>query len=167
LTDFPLHTSARIVHIEDEPDILYAQIIAEDLHPGMVVEIAEAAPHRIRFWSYQQEYVLAPIVAAQISVVPLVENNHREDIQGVPLSTLKVGETGVVRTISSLIRGIERRRLFDLGIIPGTEIRVEMIGPGRDPTAYQIRGSVIALRSSQAKLIRVDLVRETESEVIE
>jgi len=30
-----------------------------------------------------------------------------------------------------------------------------MVNPGGDPTAYRIRGTVIALRSSQARLIRV------------
>jgi Fe2+ transport system protein FeoA len=50
---------------------------------------------------------------------------------------------------------VERRRLLDLGIIPGTAIGVEMVNPGGDPTAYLIRGTVIALRNSQARLIRV------------
>jgi Fe2+ transport system protein FeoA len=60
-----------------------------------------------------------------------------------------------VTSISPLSRGTERRRLLDLGIIPGTEIGVEMENPSGNPTAYRIRGTVIALRDSQARLIRV------------
>ena len=54
-----------------------------------------------------------------------------------------------------MVRGVERRRLLDLGVIRGTDIKVEMVGPGGDPTAYRVRGSVLALRHNQAELIRV------------
>lgn len=155
LSDLPVQTPARIVHIEDEPDVIYAQIVAEELHPQMVLEVDEATTNRIRFWSDDQEHVLAPIVAANISVVPLAEENHTPASQGVPLDTLLPGQAGLVTEISPLSRGVERRRLLDLGIIPGTEIGVELVNPGGDPTAYRIRGTVIALRSSQARLIRV------------
>ena len=156
LSDLALGTPSRIVHIEDEPEVIYAQIIAEDLHPNMVVEVDETSANRIRFWVEDQEHVLAPIVAANISVVPLSEENHDLQIEGVPLDSLQPGQTGVVTGISSLSRGVERRRLFDLGITPGTPIDVEMVNPGGDPTAYRIRSSVIALRSNQARLIKVN-----------
>jgi DtxR family Mn-dependent transcriptional regulator len=151
------------VHIEDEPEVIYAQIIAEDLHPRMIVEVDEANANRIRFWSDDLEHVLAPIVAANISVLPLSDENHEERIEGVPLDKLQPGQSGRVTGISSLSRGVERRRLFDLGIIPGTEIQVEMVNPGGDPTAYRIRGTVIALRSNQARLIKVSPIVDDES----
>jgi len=160
LTDLPVQTSARIVHIEDEPDVIYAQIVAEDLHPNMILEIDEKTTNRLRFWTDEGEHVLAPIVAANISVAPLVDDTHERVIEGVPLDSLIPGQSGLVTGISSLSRGVERRRLFDLGIIPGTEIYVEMVNPGGDPTAYRIRGTVIALRSTQARLIRVNPLTE-------
>ena len=155
LSDLDVGTLSRIVHIEDEPEVIYAQIVAEELHPNMVVEVDEVTSNKIRFWTDDQEHVLAPIVAANISVVPLAEENHDRQIEGVPLDSLQPGQSGVVTGISSLSRGVERRRLFDLGIIPGTAIDVEMVNPSGDPTAYRIRGSVIALRNAQARLIRV------------
>ncbi len=162
LTDLPAQTPARIVHIEDEPDVIYAQIVAEELHPQMVLEVDEISANRIRFWSEDQEHVLAPIVAANISVLPLSEENQLPASSGMPLDALQPGQTGLVTEISPLSRGVERRRLLDLGIIPGTEIGVEMVNPGGDPTAYRIRGTVIALRSRQARLIRVAPVNENQ-----
>jgi DtxR family Mn-dependent transcriptional regulator len=155
LTELAPGTQARIVHIEDEPDVIYAQILAEELHPNMILEIDELTANRIRFWTDDQEHVLAPIVAANISVLPLVDEVIDELKEGVPLDSLKPGQRGEVTGISALSRGVERRRLFDLGVIPGTEISVEMVNPGGDPTAYKIRGSVIALRNSQARQIQV------------
>ena len=57
--------------------------------------------------------------------------------------------------ISPACRGVQRRRLFDLGLIPGTVVRAEFCGPGGDPTAYDIRGATIALRRQQAEQILV------------
>lgn len=156
LSDIPAQTMARIRHIEDEPEVIYAQIVAEELHPQMILDVEEVSSDRIRFWAEDQEHILAPIVAANISVVPLVEEAPLDDLDGMPLDTLSPGQSGIVTGISSRSRGVERRRLLDLGVIPGTEISVEMIGPGGDPTAYRIRGTVIALRETQARLILVE-----------
>jgi ferrous iron transport protein A len=53
-------------------------------------------------------------------------------------------------------RGAERRRLMDLGLLPGVEVQVDMVSPLGDPTAYVVRGSMIALRRSQARAIHVE-----------
>ncbi|NIW11337.1 MAG: iron dependent repressor, partial [Gammaproteobacteria bacterium] len=68
---------------------------------------------------------------------------------------LEPGETAEVVRISPACYGLERRRFMDLGILPGTKITNEMRSPTGDPTAYRIRGAVIALRQEQAKLIFV------------
>ena len=47
------------------------------------------------------------------------------------------------------------RRLCDLGLIEGTTIRCLRRSPLGDPTAYMIRGAVIALRSEDAARIIV------------
>lgn len=146
---------ARIIHLEDEPEAVYAQIVAEGLHVGQIVRMIESSPQRIRFWAGGDEHLLAPIVAANIAVVPLPEEQQVEEIIGEPLSSLKIGEVAQVLSISPLSRGVERRRLMDLGILPGTEIEVEMFSPSGNPAAYRIRGAVIALRDSQAEHIRI------------
>jgi ferrous iron transport protein A len=74
------------------------------------------------------------------------------------LNRLRKGQRATVVDLKS--RGLERRRLMDLGILPGTEIRVEMGNPLGDPNAYQVRGSVIALRNSQAQNIEITLQEE-------
>jgi len=62
----------------------------------------------------------------------------------------------VVR-LSAACQGPQRRRLLDLGVVPGTLISAEFSSPGGDPIAYMIRGALIALRRTQAELIQVDL----------
>jgi ferrous iron transport protein A len=52
-------------------------------------------------------------------------------------------------------RGAERRRLMDLGMLPGVEVSAEGTSPLGDPTAYRVRGTVLALRRVQARLIHI------------
>jgi DtxR family Mn-dependent transcriptional regulator len=155
LSSMDLDTPLRIVHIEDEPEEIYAQLVAEGLSPGMNLRITEKSSQRIRFWIGDEEHVLAPVVAANISVVPLPEEQAEKDQPGAPLSSLQPGEKGQVVALSPRLRGADRRRMMDLGILPGTTIDVEMASPSGDPTAYKIRGALIALRKEQAKLIQM------------
>ncbi len=69
------------------------------------------------------------------------------------LSQLSVGEEAVVTSLD--IKGRMRRRLQDLGIIKGTRIKCAFHAPFGDPTAYEIRGTLIALRSEDADKISI------------
>ncbi len=145
--------TARITHIEDEPETVYAQIAAEGLHPGMKVRVLEKSLQGIRFWADGDEHVLAPILANNIAVIPIHDAELEDELES--LSTLKSGQKARVVELSLACRGAERRRLLDLGFVPGSVVEVEMVSPIGDPTAYRIRGTVIALRREQAALIRV------------
>ncbi len=76
----------------------------------------------------------------------------------VSLYDIKPGERAAVQQL--LTTGPMRRRLLDLGLVPGT--RIECVGqsPSGDPKAYLIRGAAIALRSEDARniLIRQEVV---------
>lgn len=162
LTAMQVDVPLRIVHIEDEPEAVYAQILAEDLHPGMQVRLTELSPQRVRFWAGGDEHLLAPVVAANISVLPLPETEMGEVPSGPRLSGLKPGERGQVVSIAPSSRGPERRRLMDLGIVPGTTVEAEYDSPSGDPTAYRIRGTLIALRREQADQINIALSDEVD-----
>ncbi len=43
-----------------------------------------------------------------------------------------------------------RRRLLDMGLIPGTQVTCQGRSPAGDPAAYLIRGAVVALRARDA-----------------
>ena len=160
LSSIEAGNTVKIIHIEDEPAGFYSQIIAEGLHTGMYLRILESSARRIRFWAEGNEHVLAPLLAANISVRP-VQREISETAPGLPLNELSVGEVGRVISIAPGIRGAERRRLMDLGLLPGTDIRAELRSPSGDPTAYIVRGALVALRSDQAQHIKVNKEKTT------
>ena len=162
LTDLVVGETARIVHVGDEPETVAAQIEAEGLLPGMIVRVSERTSQRVKFWTNGEEHVLAPIVAVKISVVRLADSEEEVEQPGIPLNQLLTGQTGKVVTLSPRLRGAERRRLMDLGLLPGTLIEAEISSPMGDPVAYRVRDTLIALRSEQARCIQVELLPEQE-----
>lgn len=144
-----------ITHIEDEPETAYRQIVALGLHPGMKAFVIDKSPTRVRFWADGNEHILAPVVAEQVSVTRLPGSVAAELEGEESLSGLRLGGRTRVVGLSPACRGQERRRLLDLGFVPGTLVEVEMVSPAGDPTAYRVRGAVIALRCEQADYIRV------------
>lgn len=72
----------------------------------------------------------------------------------IPLSCLPLGETAKVKFLTS--DGTMRRRMLDLGLIANTIVESLQKSPSGDPTAYGIRGAVIALRSEEANKIMVE-----------
>lgn len=70
------------------------------------------------------------------------------------LNSLQTGRSATITKIHS--KNAERRRMFDLGILPGTRIENVMPSPLGDPIAYRVRSSVIALRTEQAALIEIE-----------
>lgn len=150
---------ARIIHIEDEPDALYAQLVAEGLYPGMEIQLIEKTAQRIQFIAEGEEIILAPIVANNITVIKLPAEQEI-DTSSDSLEDLHPGESGEVTTISKACRGMQRRRLMDLGIVPGTKISAEFTNAKGNPTAYNIRGALIALRKDQAKMVKIKKLSE-------
>lgn len=146
-------TAAEILHIEDEPEAVFAQIVALGLVPGMQVRVLERSPYRLRVQADTEEVVLAPVVAANITVLPIEHAATPEAM--TRLSAIGAGESADVVALAASCRGAQRRRLLDLGVVPGTRITHELSGPSGDPTAYRIRGALIALRRDQASQIFV------------
>jgi DtxR family Mn-dependent transcriptional regulator len=155
LGTLPIDQPARIVHLEDEPGAIYAQLVAEGLHPGQIVRVTENTPARIHFWTNGDEHILAPILADNVFVRPLPVEELTPSKKTHRLTDLALGESGSVVALSAGLRGQERRRLLDLGLLPGTEVTAELRSPGGDPTAYRIRGATIALRAEQARLVKI------------
>ncbi len=81
-------------------------------------------------------------------------------INCVPLCDLEIGQSGIVHGIHEC--GSWQRRMLDLGFIEGTPVKAILHSPSGDPVAYEVRGSVIALRKEQSSQIFVECQPEEE-----
>ncbi|MEG6585143.1 FeoA family protein [Dendrosporobacter sp. 1207_IL3150] len=71
----------------------------------------------------------------------------------IALSSLAAGECCWVAAIE--IHGLLRRRILDMGMVPGTTVECIRRSPSGDPIAYKVRDSIIALRHDDASNIKV------------
>jgi len=76
----------------------------------------------------------------------------------ITLYDLPVGNTAIVDSIQA--EGMTRRRMMDLGLVPGTRVETLRISPAGDPKAYRIRGAVIAFRKEEALKVLIDFKGE-------
>jgi Fe2+ transport system protein FeoA len=74
------------------------------------------------------------------------------------LDEMRPGETARVVSVSDGIPDGDRRRLLEIGLFPGTPVTVVRHSPLGDPTAYEVRGMVVALRRAQSRFIEVERV---------
>lgn len=152
LTEMKVGESATIIHIEDEPNAIYSQILAEGLYPGMQIRMIENSNRRIKIIANGEECIFSPLVAENITIdIIQVGKQHIDKFK--TLSSLKIGEEGTILGIAKSLRGQQRRRLMDLGIVPGTKIEAELESLTGDPVAYKVRGTSVALRKQQTDKI--------------
>ncbi len=74
------------------------------------------------------------------------------------LCELQPGQRAFVCALRT--RGGMRRRLMDIGLIRNTEVECLGRSPGGDPSAFLIRGAVIALRQADCAQILLEDNRE-------
>ncbi len=154
LSEWPAGNYARIIHIEDEPDVIFRQIAAAGLRPGQIVRILETGGRQVVINDGESEHRLAPAVAAniQVSAASALVTRSTETIR---LSRLPRGAQAEVVEMDEACRGFSRRRLLDLGLTPKARVEAVLENTFGDPRAFRIRGTVIALRGEQADHIRV------------
>jgi DtxR family Mn-dependent transcriptional regulator len=147
---------ATVMHLEDEPPVVYAQLVALGMWVGMDVRMEARNDERVVFEGDGRRLVLAPLMAENVSVRRLEAHELpvREEAAET-LATLQPGDSADVIRVSAACRGLERRRLMDLGIVAGTRVTFERRGLTGGLSAYRVRGALIALREEQAAMIAV------------
>ena len=73
------------------------------------------------------------------------------------INDLQIGQYGTVNMVGG--EGALRLRFLDMGIIPGTVVRLQKVAPMGDPIQIQLRGYELTIRREEAKMIGIE---ETE-----
>ena len=73
----------------------------------------------------------------------------------IPLRQMEKDQTGVIASIK--VAGELGRRLREMGLVPGTEIKVQGRAPLFDPVALRVMGGTLTLRNNEADYIEVEV----------
>jgi ferrous iron transport protein A len=73
----------------------------------------------------------------------------------VNMREMSDNQAGTIATIK--VAGDLGRRIRDMGLVPGTEIKIQGRAPLYDPVALRVRGATITLRNNEADCIEVEV----------
>ncbi len=76
------------------------------------------------------------------------------------LSELKPGEKGIILRVEG--SGATKRRILDMGLVRGTEIKVIRRAPLGDPVEFLLKGYNLSLRKSEGDNVYVRVVEDGE-----
>ncbi len=71
------------------------------------------------------------------------------------LSDLKAHNKGKVRQVTG--QGQLKKKLLDMGVLPGSEFEVLRVAPLGDPVEIRIKGYNLSLRKEEAKQVNVEI----------
>ncbi|MFZ5448413.1 MAG: FeoA family protein [Thermodesulfobacteriota bacterium] len=71
------------------------------------------------------------------------------------LAMLRPGQRGTITTIGAI--GPMKRRLMDMGVLKGEEVKVEKVAPLGDPIEIIVKNYRLSLRKSEAAGIGVEV----------
>jgi len=71
----------------------------------------------------------------------------------IPLSDAEIGKEYIVETI--VCKGMVRRRILDMGIVPGSIVKVLRAAPLGDPIEILTKGLPLSIRRAEASCIKV------------
>jgi DtxR family Mn-dependent transcriptional regulator len=84
-----------------------------------------------------------------------MQTKIEREVRQIPLHKLATGQRGVVVRVGG--KGPSRRRMMDMGLVPGSEVEVVRVAPLGDPIEFTVKGYSLSLRKSEAKAITVEV----------
>lgn len=73
----------------------------------------------------------------------------------INMRNMSDNQTGTIASIK--VGGEMGRRIRDMGLVPGTEIKVQGRAPLYDPVALRVMGATLTLRNNEADYIEVEV----------
>ncbi|MCE1253997.1 MAG: FeoA domain-containing protein [Anaerolineae bacterium] len=94
----------------------------------------------------------------EVSSMDSIKNQEvkQNETQHVPLNKLRVGQRGIVVRVGG--KGQIRQRMMDMGLVPGSEVKVVRVAPLGDPVEFTVKGYNLSLRKSESAEIQVEVL---------
>lgn len=138
--------------------IYYVNKILKSEHAGKLRELGFAPDKEVVLLSIDEENARLKIGQTRLALSSFYLNtilikDEQSNEELVPLSSLNIGQSGVVRLLEG--QGEIKRRLIDMGITRGTSISVHKLAPLGDPMELHLRGYSLSLRKKDAEKIKI------------
>ena len=131
---------------------------------SLLVQVGEAYVSLARTLAEAVQVEMAETPSEVAAVAPIRSNLDEEKRQDVgmptqvPLHELKVGQRGIIVRVGG--QGPVRRRMMDMGMVTGAEVKVVRVAPLGDPVEFEVKGYSLSLRKSEARNVIVEAPAE-------
>lgn len=76
------------------------------------------------------------------------------------LDCLKLGQTAIIKKVTCIDVAL-KRRILDMGLTPGTVVKLVNIAPLNDPYAFKVYDYVVAIRKETLKFIECEVIEKS------
>ena len=80
----------------------------------------------------------------------------------INLRQMSDNQVGTIAAIK--VAGDLGRRIRDMGMVPGTDIKIQGRAPLYDPVALRVRGATLTLRNNEADYIEVEVEEQCKQQ---
>jgi len=182
LSKMPIGRRCYILNF-DAPDSILEFLTRHGVKPGIMIKIIAVGGDDILVDINGEQFSLSIEIAEKIMVsvsqsdenysqkedVPKVDAEKQRKgvylpmksekdpiVEQLPLNELKKGQQGIIVQVGG--KGAVKRRMMDMGVVPGSEISVVRFAPFGDPIEFNIKGYKLSLRKSEAEKIIVEKI---------
>jgi len=73
----------------------------------------------------------------------------------IAMRQMEKNQNGIISSVKA--RGELGRRIRDMGLVPGTQIKIQGRAPLMDPVAFRVKGFTLTLRNKEADFIEMEV----------
>ena len=159
----------HVVRCDVEEETTLAFLAEYGVRPGAALTVIAATDDGLLVQVGDKTISLARVLAEAvqvdteaIAITPTqpISNKEQEmqaqtSIKQVSLDKLSAGQQGVVVRVGG--KGPAKRRMMDMGLVPGSKVKVVRVAPLGDPIEFEVKGYSLGLRKSEAREIIVEV----------
>jgi len=87
-----------------------------------------------------------------------MEKTETIKLNQVRLDRMKIGQKGTVVSVGG--KGPIKQRMMDMGLVPGSEVKILRVAPLGDPIELTLKGYNLSVRKNEAKAVLVEIEAE-------
>ena len=159
----------HVVRCDVEEETTLAFLSEHGVRPGAALAVMAATDDSLLVQLGNKTISLARALAEAVQVdtgatattptQPIPEKEQemqaQTSIKQVSLDKLSPGQQGVVVRVGG--KGPAKRRMMDMGLVPGSKVKVVRVAPLGDPIEFELKGYSLSLRKSEAREITVEV----------
>ncbi len=156
----------HVVRCDVEEEATLAFLAEHGVRPGAALAVMAATDESLLVQLGNKTISLARALAEAVQVdteatatQPISEKEQemqaQTSIKQVSLDKLSAGQQGVVVRVGG--KGPAKRRMMDMGLVPGSKVKVVRVAPLGDPIEFEVKGYNLSLRKSEARAITVEV----------